>query len=285
MNQEGVYNCLLDYITENSQIETHFYRKAFERLEDIEYDQDLCDDFIEKKSNDFYLQTLHHLSKDNEFKDYSICIIENLKKRSFAMHEIKSIFINHVGDINYAKNFSEKHEKQWEMMEMNLQNSMVKAIDNAANACTLEKSFSNVFEKLAVRHDDESLTTDQQIQNYCVRSYLITNKFIDKNVYRVQRNPYNVDTTGVNCSKLVSDLKFRYDALLLEQFKQNSERITTSIVNCIKKAISKHSYFETSFRIAVLAEDIYFVSGTQRENEKRVFIHKMKLLYTDVAKC
>lgn len=282
LNQEGSYNCLLDYLTQNSQHDTYFYRKTFERLENIEYDQDLCDGFIEKLSNDFYLQTLQYLSKDREFKDHSICIIENLKTRSFSMYEIKSIFISRVGDMKNSKSLS---EKQFEVMELNLQNSMVKAIDNAANACTLDKSLSNIFEKLAVRHDDESQSTDQQIRNYCVRSYLVTNKFIDKNVYRVQRNPNNVDATGVNCTRVVNDLKFKFNALLLEQFKQNSERITTSVVNCIKKAINNYNCFEWSSRIAVLAEDIYFVGGTRRDNEKRIFIHKMKSLYSDVFKC
>lgn len=274
MQRQETYNCLLDYIkTQSSPSEVNYYNRTFKKYQEFIPDEKLCNRFIDRISTDFYPGLSRDLANEEELAKISDCITENLKQGNFSIYTIKHMF-------NGITKLSRRKKKK---IQRGIKYSMERAIDAATNACTFEDSQSEAFDDL-VKSQGDSQTDSGKIQDYCVRKHLVDNGFIDTNVYKIELNPANVNTTGVNCFKMVVFVKSVYDEIMLANFETSFDRITSKKVKCIEKTIDEHNYFETSFRIVFLTESPAF-TDEQKQIEKKNYIEKMKLLSTDVFKC
>lgn len=281
LSHQDSINCMMDYITNNCSIiasDKHFYTRLFGKNLTHSFDKEKCKALIDGHAKELYETVKKDVKDDKELTKITDCVIANLKKRNFEMFTIKLMLINQTRSRRQLSNRKKKK------ILRNIEYSMEKAIDVATSLCTFEDMQSAAFDELATLSRSGNSSQQSLTLDYCVRKHLVDNGFIDTNVYKIELNPEHVNTTGVNCFKIVLGTKNIYDELLLTNFETNFERITNKRIKCIEKKINDHNYFENSFRIVIMAENSAF-TDEQKQAEKKSFIGKMKLLSADVYTC
>lgn len=275
LNLEEIKNCELDYIIKYSKTKENFYGENFKKYPDVQYEQALCDSYINRSLDEYYesLAVIYKTSKDAFVSNNTNFIINSMKKRNFS-YVIEILFI--TSDTLPSLSTSKLRE-----MMQNIERSMVKRVLSIVNKNSQDDTQSEYFESLVEPKDQDLII--EKVTMHCWKINLIAKGFLDGATFNVTNDPLLLDITDKLCSKYIKTSKIVKIAELLELIEPVFEDISANTISCIEKFIEKHQMIEVATRVTILANnDDYYFTDEQTNSEKRAFMKKIKWLYADI---
>lgn len=261
-SMENTFNCYADYLKKHDLLDSKFPSDPFNG------EATLCDNLLTTTVSNVYSDLNEEFSKIEELKDASGCIVENLRKAKWSDLEIKE----QLFDFSDALSDEKKAE---EIMKTKIHQDKISS--DAIVLCLAKNEFGGLFEEAFKRDDQED-----DVGDYCARSFALENKLVDTEQYEVKLNPKNIITKDVDCA--VINKKYfaeAEDVLKQNLIKDSVESIEN--VDCLIMKYRDHNFFNRILAVAVLGETN--ITDDQKEFEKNNFIEVMIKITQSLKDC
>ncbi|CAO1443376.1 unnamed protein product [Diamesa serratosioi] len=283
---DGQEDCIVDYLKRNGFIDIDFIFQEFNG------NRFSCDFKIEKKIEVFYEKVARDFNMDSDLKIHTECLIKNLKnynmaEMTFEMKIHDSIRrMSKKGDLNSVQNYedllaSKKEDAiilcKAEMKLYKVFNETMLTIDTKWELNLEEFEDMNICNE-TIRVD----AMDEFRERYCTRMYVVENKLIEPDFYKVKIVEDCVYRFEGDCEQVLTE---RNDILvndMLSSLIHPDEQLPRRR-NCMKKRIQFGNYFDYFAVIKVLndRDNIDEEIDQQRQN----FISKMNAVLARVLNC
>lgn len=241
----------------------------------------LCSVIVEVTKTNILDSVKREIMNDKDMQKESECVMESLKNSDFG-NSLLLIYVYETSD-NLA---SEEMQKK-----LNLAKSQVThATFNSFMSCQAEKKFTQVFDDLVNGDNSSEEETDEQ-EDYCIRKHIIDNNLINKNHLKLQLNPKNIDTAGVDCNVLYQKaLKDAEDELVKALLDDDSSeestgntKIDPSAVSCVLNAVRKGNFIDQMLHFDYIRE--YDLTSAKKEELRLEFVNVMTRLAKESSEC
>lgn len=181
------------------------------------------------------------------------CVKSELKKNNFVILAMKKEVIE-SSQLLSRENINKMLEKN--------KNDMQKVLNNAAVACQSDPTWSGIFDEIL------GITNTSQVvleQKYCLLKISI-----DKNLIKVgdfDINPHKIDTTNVDCSKILEDRKAEIDQTLRDEYEKKG--LPNNSVECVIRNFRSSRFYDVTIAIECLEKND-FDPAVRAENKERL---------------
>ncbi|KAG5675053.1 hypothetical protein PVAND_004991 [Polypedilum vanderplanki] len=271
-------NCIANYLKKNELLTS-----AFGDESEVEITAS-CEMLVQTIKINIYKSLEDSLIEDEEMKEHSECIIDNVYETDYG----DKLLVLHVLE---KDNLTLKEDEKMEMKNVILQDAYA-LITKALLKCKMNSIFGEIFDSMFNEEENSSEEELSDIEDYCVRKYIIDNNLLDKSKYQLNKNPKNIDTTSVDCVTIFNSV--------VEQIEREIVKIYTKEINssseeskededktgsdCVLKVVRLGKYVEMLAPFDYLIE--FNLSDEEKAKEKIKFINIMDDLTEQFAlKC
>ncbi|CRL07703.1 CLUMA_CG020657, isoform A [Clunio marinus] len=261
-SMENTFNCYADYLKRHGLLEPSL------QFEPFNGESFLCETVLSATVEGVYSGLYDEFSKREDLKDAAMCIVNTLKELKWSDLDIKE-------QIYLISDGLTGEEKDMKIQE--LKKVQARISGNAIVSCLADKEFSELFNQIYAKDDQED-----DVSDYCARKYAIESNLIDRNVYHISLNPKNISVNGIECDIInkqhFDDAEEELRQHLLRDFKEDRQK-----VDCLIKKYHENRYFDKTLSIALLSE--LDITEQQKEVERKRFIENMTVITKNLAEC
>lgn len=259
---DNKYSCIEEYlrsIEALSQGPRHFNESNLSQAE--------CNSFVQEFRNNYYKdKAVNVLSSSQDEVD---CIIDHFKKKRVA-----DVIME---DLIYSSSEIISDELRKEKTDAIL-NAVQKQELTAAKFCQFKIHFlRNYFDLLYQRYRRNEPKASPE-REYCWRKYIVENNYIDTSDYNVTLNPLDIDTSGIDCMKILESTNEKSEQTIVEIFEN-----TNFLPKCLKKAFNDHKLYNIIARTCIYGE--IGLSEEALNEERKKYMDEMNKFSDDLAKC
>jgi hypothetical protein len=182
------------------------------------------------------MEDKYYSSFDGKESIKADCVKQELKNNSFIYLLLKKEMVE--------KSKLLSREEINRMLDENKKN-MKKVLNDAAEACHSNPTWEGIFDEyLDITNKSKSVAE----KNYCSLKASIDHKFVD--IGDININPQNIDTSKVDCNKIIEDSK----ADFYEQLRDENTQMgyENDKVDCIINSFKNSQFFEISLALNAL---------------------------------
>lgn len=139
---------------------------------------------------------------------------------------------------------------------------MKKVLNDVAEACHSDPTWSGIF--------DEYLDIKNTSQVVLEQNYCSLKTSIDKNLLQIgnfEINPYKIDTTKVDCGKIIEGRKAEIDEKLKTEYKKKG--LPDRSIECVIRSFRNSNFYDVTIAIECLEKN-NIDSAVRAENKKRL---------------
>ena len=167
------------------------------------------------------------------------CAKEELKKNNFVFRAMKKEVIE-----------SSKLLSRDDINEMLSENKedMKKILNDAAEACHSDPTWGGIFDEyLGITNSSQAVLEN----NYCSLKTSIDKKLINIGDFNI--NPYNIDTTKVDCDAIIESKIAEIDEKLKSEYKKKG--LSGRSIDCVVKNFKKSGFYDVTIAIEGLEKN------------------------------
>ena len=264
----------------NAQDHTSCYikhLKAVGLLDDdsSEYDELLADENvcnIDKLKQNIYRESAMHIRQNTEFGSSTKCILDVLR----ANRWVDYVMLQKVYSIMDA---NERNPKQ-----SGIERFVEKTAENAFLFCFVEKEFGELFDDNIKKDDNTSEETDP-VEDYCETKYVVDNELIDTVGHDVVINRKNIDTSDLNCDKILQRVFSELEEDFIKTLKDEHDDFDFNEheVQCTLEKYRTRNFGQKLMRLGVLKD--LNISEREKADERKSFIYAMYEIIQNIKEC
>jgi len=245
-----------------------------------------CEIFVIERTDLFETEVI----SENKIKtaENVDCLRKEIEKRGLNDEaSLVSVYNNsaHLSDIDRNKKISESDKRG------------SRTLTRAFSLCKENMIFGEAFDDIRkVAMESDASNSEDELDNYCIRKYVVDKGLIDTNLFKVTLNPNNVNIKGLDCEEHVKNTTKIYKSAFKDGLRGGSNIKNLSLMGrkdkkelnhkITKCAMRKYDEMNVSGRvlsILVLGELnlTYQQIATEREN----FIEAQRQLANAVIIC
>lgn len=218
-SKDEAINCFADYLKSINELESSLQTDPYEGSAAT------CDFVIKSTNDSFYEIWTKELDKLPQFKNDLDCIMDSLKKTQMSLYLLKEL----VYEASKSLSEEEKTLKINEAKRAQEKNSLVVSLQ-----CISIRRYGEIFDRMMTYSSSEEDSYDP-LEEYCIRKYVNDKNLLNNEIYKIDINPGNVNTTDeTNCDSIMENFSKVADnkmtkifedeiALLLEKECYNSK--------------------------------------------------------------
>lgn len=258
-SSQDTLNCYADYLKRNDLIESSFQSIAHNDVES-------CDTMISQ----LHVQVYAALYKDFS-EDSAECIVKNLEKSKYVDFSIKA-------QVFEGSSHLSKLQKQ--QMIKKIKKTQHSILEDSKLSCIATKEFGSMFNQLL---GDKTVEDDDSdpMEDFCARKFVVDNNFIDNNIYNLNTNPQNINTTDIDCDGIMQRVLKSIESDLKEVIEKDDD--AEDKVKCIIGKYNANHYFERLLAIIFLKE--LDPTEAQKVKEREKFIEIMINISKNIEDC
>ncbi|CAG9806659.1 unnamed protein product [Chironomus riparius] len=181
------------------------------------------------------------------------CVKTELKNNNFVYRAMKKEIIESSkmlsrDDINKMLNENKEDMKN--------------VLNDAAKDCQSDPTWAGIFDEIL---DITNTSKTVVEQNYCSLKTSIDKKLI--NIGDFDINPHNIDTSKIDCDKIIEELKTEIDEKLRSEY--NKKGLSRSSVECVINNFRNSRFYEISIAIGALEKND-IDSAVRAENKEKL---------------
>lgn len=261
--------CFTRYLKKQKQLEASYPEFP------VEVNDETCENLvptIQAHFNDDITTFGKEFSND---LDTQLCISKNLKtNEAFNLIMQKAVIIMTESLVS---------EQKLNEFQAKVSNATARLTKVAVETCKGRTRMSRLFDQIYKFADQAEAETEgkvETIEDYCSRKYVIDNKLINLNIYKVIPNPANLDIDNVNCEDYTENLFKNLNSLQL-LFLGNPERAKNQMQKCLFARFSEIHLNNRMMGIFMLQE--LKINDAQKKLERDKFADEVNKL--TIAKC
>lgn len=244
----------------------------------------LCEVIVEVTKSNILASVQQEILNDKDMSKESECVMESLKNSDFG-NSLLLIYVYETSD-NIA---NEEMQKKLKLAK----SQVTHATFNSFMSCQADKKFTQIFDSLLNGDDSSSEEETDEKEDYCIRKHIIDNNLINKNHFKLQLNPKNLDTSAIDCNvlyqKALKDAEDELVKALLEDDDSSEEqdvnkmKIDPSNVTCVLESIRKGNFIDQMLHFDYIKE--YDLTPVKKEELRLEFVNVMTRLAEKSSDC
>lgn len=227
-----------------------------------------CEVAVRSKLATIYSNLRNRLNGNRLDRPFTECTMRDMEEEddeSYELLMLRETAIDLISNWRFWSYWS-KSDKLEE-----LRSAANRIVEKSLLKCKGHREFGDLFSNV----QDGSVQWNRSgEEEFCIRSYLVTQKLLNPIFYNFRDNPRNVRTERLECEPVVGSV---IDGLY-EEIKQSK-----NISKCFLDVYRKNNYADYLLKAEVLSK--LSLSKSDRSREKQDFINSMVDITYDTQKC
>lgn len=241
-------DCFIKYLKSNKILQSYYQEQDTNEVED-------CNEIVENFINSTYRETALELRKDEHLKEFTLCMMSDLRLYKFADYKMLKI----VYELSASMNEDEK-KKKVKAAEAKVEEAQILSVQH----CMIEKALAAQFDGYF-----ENKTKENEMEIYCKRKYVVDHNLIDPKLFNLDVNSKETDEKRLACEKLIKTAAEALEARIDSDMRKD-ESVSNDYVECVKRVHREGRFFETTLIVDVLTH--LDLTEEQKEEERKRFV-------------
>jgi hypothetical protein len=208
------------------------------------------------------------LSGDRKKRPFVECIMRDIEEEeddSYELLALQQVAIDQISAWRFWSHWSRKSRTE------EIQTSLQNIVDKSLLKCQGHRDFGDYFSNIL----DGAVTWDRSgEEEYCIRTHLVKNNFLNEKLFGFISNPRNVRIEGLGCEPIITDV-----INSIYQDIQSSQSLT----DCRLKAYREQNYALYVLKAEVLSK--LTLQKSDKSREKQDFINALVEISYSAHRC